>query len=258
MSELSGRKVLVIGASSGMGRATALALARRGADVVFSARRREQLDAAVAEAGRGHVVTIDVLDAADIDRAVNEAAAALGGLDGILYSAGMSPMRPMRDCDLDDWHTIFGVNTFGPNLVIRAALPHLAADGVVMAVSSDSSHEPRHSLVPYASSKAALEATMEGWRTEEIGGRRFLTVVLGPTQPTGFADNFDPEVFGAAIPHWQRQGFRTGLMAADDVGDHLATTFATMFGAPTFGVDSILLRAPEPDTPNEFSADPGA
>ncbi len=258
MGSLTGRKLMVIGASSGMGRATALAGVRHGADVVFAARRRELLDEAVAEAGGGRVVTIDVLDADDVERAVNEAAAELGGLDGILYSAGMSPMRPMRDCKVADWQTIFGVNTFGPSLVIRAALPHLAADAVVMAVSSDSSHQPRHSLVPYAASKAALEATMEGWRTEEIGGRRFLTVVLGPTQPTGFADEFDPEVFGAAIPHWQRQGFRTGLMAADDVGEHLAATMALMFGAPTFGVDSILLRAPEPETPNEFEADPGA
>lgn len=247
MTTLDRRKILVVGASSGTGRAAAIAMVRHGADVVFAARNREQLDEAVETAGAGHVVTIDVTDADNIKRAVAEAVNHLGNVDGILYTAGMSPMIALSGVTADQWQTVFAVNTFGPSLVVAAALPHLSPDSVVAAVSSDSATEPRHSLVPYAASKAALEATMEGWRTEEIGGRRFLTIVLGPTQPTNFASNFDPEGFAAVIPHWQRQGFRTGLLDADDVGEHLASTYAMLFASPTYGVETMLLRAPEPE-----------
>ena len=255
MNAVQGRKVLVVGASSGLGRATAIALQRHGADVVFAARRRDMLEEAVAEAGGGHVVTIDVLDPASIEQGVAEAVGVFGGLDGIVYTSGMSPMAPMAELGQDDWQTVFGVNVFGPNLVISTALPHLIEDAVVAAVSSDSTDMPRHSLVPYAASKRALEATMEGWRTEQLGTRRFVTVVLGPTMPTEFANSFTPEAFEAAIPHWQRQGFRTGIMNADEVAHGLVSCMDALFAAPTFGIESLLLRSPEPEVAIEYSAD---
>ena len=257
MNAIEGRKILVVGASSGLGRATAIALQRQGADVAFAARRREVLEEAVGEAGGGHVVAIDVLDPASIDQGVAEAVSALGGLDGIVYTSGMSPMAPMSELDQDDWQAVFGVNTFGPNLLIKAALPHLSEDAVVAAVSSDSSDMPRHSLVPYAASKRALEATMEGWRTELLGTRRFVTVILGPNMPTEFANSFTPEAFEAAIPHWQRQGFRTGIMNAHEVANGLVACMDALFAAPTFGIESLLLRSPEPEVANEFSSDVG-
>ena len=126
---------------------------------------------------------------------------------------------------------------------------------MVAAISSDSTSMPRHSLVPYAASKRALEATMEGWRTEVLGTRRFVTVVLGPTTPTEFANSFDHKAFGEAIPHWQRQGFRTGIMDADDVAHGLVSCIAALFAAPTFGIESLLLRSPEPGAANEYTAD---
>lgn len=246
VSELEGRRLLVVGASSGSGRASAIAFVRHGAQVAFSARRRGQLDEAVAEAGGGVVVEIDVCDQISIGAGVTEAADRLGGLDGVLYTAGMSPIARLSKLTLEQWTTIFAVNAFGPSLVTAAALPYLSEDSIVAVMSSDSAAQPRHSLVAYAAAKCALEATMEGWRTEEIGGRRFLTVVIGPTQPTGFADSFSPEDFVELVPHWQRQGFKTGLLAADDVAEHLATTFASMYAAPTLGIETLLLRAPEP------------
>ncbi|MCY3961377.1 MAG: SDR family NAD(P)-dependent oxidoreductase [bacterium] len=255
MEALSERKILVVGASSGLGRATAIALQRNGAHVAFAARRRNLLDEAVAEAGGGHVVVINALDPASIEEGVAEAATVLGGLDGIVYTSGMSPMAPMAELTQDDWQAVFGVNTFGPNLIIKAALPHLSEDAVVAAVSSDSTEMPRHSLVPYAASKRALEATMEGWRTEILGTRRFVTVILGPTMPTEFANSFTPEAFEAAIPHWQRQGFRTGIMNGHEVAHGLVSCMAAMFAAPTFGIESLLLRSPEPEVAIEYSAD---
>ncbi len=254
MSSVQGRKILVVGASSGLGRATAIALHRRGADVAFAARRRDALDAAVGEAGGGHIITIDVLDAASIEQGVAEAVEVLGGLDGIVYTAGMSPLGTMAGLSQQDWQTVFGVNTFGPNLVISAALAHLSDDAIVAVVSSDSTEMPRHSLIPYAASKRALEATLEGWRTEVLGGRRFVTVILGPTMPTGFADGFGSEAFGVAITHWQRQGFKTGIMEADNVAGGLVACFEAMYSSPTFGIETLLVRAPEPEVANEYSS----
>ena len=241
--------MLVVGASSGMGRASAIAMARHGAKVVFAARRRDALAQAVAEAGAGHTVQVDVNQPADIERAVAEAADHLGTIDAVFYTAGMSHLEPLRSMSAEQWQQVFAVNTFGPNLVIAAALPHLATDGVVAVVSSDSSSQPRHSLVPYGCAKAALEASMEGWRTEESGGRRFITVVLGPTRPSNFSRDFAPEAFAALIPHWNRQGFRTGFLATDDVGEYLALSFGFVLANPGFGFDNLLLRAPEPETP---------
>ena len=244
---LEGRKVLVVGASSGMGRGTAVAMARSGAEVVFAARRRDLLEEAVGEAGSGHVVEIDVCDPQSIDAAVATAAGRLGRIDVLLYTPGTSVISRLRAMTAEKWNGVLAVNLVGPNLVIAATLPHLTKQGVVAVVSSDSSAQPRHSLVPYGCSKAALEAAMEGWRTEEVGGRRFITLVLGPTRPSDFSRDFDPDEFASLFPYWQRQGFRTGSLATPDVGAYLAQSFGFMLANPGFGYETMLLRAPEPD-----------
>ncbi len=252
MDALVGRKIMVIGASSGSGRATAVTLARHGADVAFMARRADELAAAVADAGAGHIVTVDVADAADIRRAVDEAADVLGGtVDAVVYSAGTSPLKPIETTTAEDWTRIFAVNTFGPNLVITAALPYLTPTGVVIVFSSDSAADPRHSLVPYAASKRALEATMDGWRTESPGGHRFVTVVLGPTGPSGFADGFDPDAFEAVRPHWAKQGFKGGLLEADHVATTLASQLNVFFAHPGHGIETLAIRAPTPPPADE-------
>ena len=255
MEALNSRNILVAGASSGLGRATAIALQRHGADVAFAARRRDSLEEAVAEAGGGHVVAIDVLDPASIEQGVAEAVDALGGLDGIVYTAGMSPIGPMTSLTQDDWQTVFGVNTFGPNLLITAALPHLSEDAVVAAVSSDSTSMPRHSLVPYAASKRALEATMEGWRTEVLGTRRFVTVVLGPTTPTEIRQLIRPRGLWRGHPPLAASGLSNRDHGCRRRGQGLVSCMAALFAAPTFGIESLLLRSPEPEEVNEYTAD---
>lgn len=257
MDGLQGRRLLVVGASSGVGRASAIAFAQAGADVAFAARRTAALHEAVEDAGTGHVVAIDVLDQQSVDRGVAEAAERLDGtLDGILYTAGMSPLATLAELTVEQWHQVLGVNTIGPSLVIGAALPVLSDDAIIGVFSSDSSSQPRHSLVAYGAAKRALEATMEGWRTEVLGGKRFVTILLGPTQPTEFADAFPPEAFAGLIPHWTRQGFHQGIMNADEVAAGLCGVFGSMFSAPTFGLETVLLRAPEPD-PAEIAGDFG-
>jgi NAD(P)-dependent dehydrogenase (short-subunit alcohol dehydrogenase family) len=243
---LEGRKILVVGASSGMGRETAIAMAKGGAEVVFAARRQDLLEEAVREAGSGHIVPIDVLDPNSIDAAVASAVEQVGPLDALLYTPGLSYIAKLSAMTPEKWNDVLGVNLVGPNLTIAAALPHLSEHAVVAVVSSDSSAQPRHSLVPYGCSKAALEAAMEGWRTEETGGKRFVTIVLGPTRPSDFGRDFDPDDFTSLFPHWQRQGFRTGSLVTSEVGAYLSQSFGFFFANPGFGYETLLLRAPEP------------
>ena len=256
MNAVQGRKILVVGASSGLGRATAIALQRQGADVVFAARRRDVLEEAVAEAGGGHVVAIDVLDPASIEQGVAEAAGALGRLDGIVYTSGMSPMAPMAELGQDDWQAVFGVNLFGPNLLIKAALPHLSEDAVVAAGVVG--------LHPDAPPFAGPLRRVQTGPGSDHGGMARRTAgqpaicdrdPRGRPCPPEFANSFTPEAFEAAIPHWQRQGFRTGIMNADEVANGLVACMDALFAAPTFGIESLLLRSPEPEVAIEYSAD---
>ena len=245
--KLDGRRMLVIGASSGVGRSAALAMAERGAEVVFAARRTDLLEEATREAGSGHIFEIDVRDVASIETGIAKTVERLGEIDALLYTPGVSVISPLRDMTADAWNDILAVNLVGPNLVLSTALSHLSEHAVAAVVSSDSSSAPRHSLVPYGCSKAALEAAMNGWRTEETGGRRFVTIVLGPTHPSEFGSAFDPEEFALLFPHWQRQGFRTGSLATPEVGAYLAENLGFMLDHPGFNTETMLLRAPEPD-----------
>lgn len=246
MGDLQGKRILVVGASSGVGKACAQTFFRHDANVIFAARRHDLLTEAIAQVGGGHAVTMDVSDELSISRAVAEVVSILGGVDAVIYTAGMSPIRRLSEMDAELWTRIFAINTFGPSLVFKACMPHLSEDAILAVMSSDSAFQPRHSLVPYAASKAALEASMEGWRTEEIGGKRFMTVGIGPTQPSDFSVNFTPDEMAALIPHWTRQGFRTGVQSGVDVAELLSGAMSTMFASPSLGMETLLLRAPEP------------
>ena len=121
-------RVVVVGASSGIGRSIGLGLAKEGAQVAFLARRRERLEEAAAEAGAGSVpIVCDVTDESSVTDAIGEAAAALGGIDGLVYATALGQMGPLEDVDAATWGALFATNVTGAALVTAAALPHLAA-----------------------------------------------------------------------------------------------------------------------------------
>ena len=98
---LDGKRLLVIGASSGIGQAVGEAAAAAGAQVVLAARRLDALEATAARCARAHAVRIDVRDPDTIDAGVAEAVERLGGLDHVVYSAGMSPLAPVVRADAE-------------------------------------------------------------------------------------------------------------------------------------------------------------
>lgn len=144
-TRLSGRRVLVTGGGTGIGRATCLRLAEEGAAVAVTDIRPD--DAAettrLVEAAGGSATTLelDVTDEAATRRVFAEAASMLGGLDGLFANAGISSTGRTHELTLHDWHRVLAVNLTGPFLSIKHALPHLidAGGGAIVATGSVSS-----------------------------------------------------------------------------------------------------------------------
>jgi 3-oxoacyl-[acyl-carrier protein] reductase len=164
--QVQGKAAFITGGGTGVGRATALALAEQGCSVAVNYSRSqqaaEQTAADVQAFGvTGLAVQGDVADDADCRRMVDAAVAALGRLDILVNSAGTTVFVPHDDLDgitSDDWHRLYAVNTMGPFQMMRAAADHLRADGggEVVSISSVSGVAGVGSSLPYCASKAAL------------------------------------------------------------------------------------------------------
>ena len=193
-ARLAGRRLLVTGASAGIGAATARAAVAAGARVALLARSVAALDAlavelrAVGAAGTGprlelgaprwpeetgrtraEVVAADVVDPVAARSAVDRAAAALGGLDGVVNAAGVARPGPVATTPPEDWQRMLDVNVRGLLHVTQAALPHLAAAGggdVVNLSSMSGRRVGSPEMGVYAASKAAVHALSEGLRRE--------------------------------------------------------------------------------------------
>ena len=211
MGVLTDKRILVVGASSGVGRAVGVAAATGGARVAFAARRADRVEEAAAEAGNGAIgLACDVTDAAACATLVATVTSAFGGLDALVYAAGISPLMPLAQAGSDEWDRVVRTNLIGPGLVCAAALPHLKeSGGRAVFLSSSSVGRPYPGLSMYAASKAALEEQIRGWRAENPD-LCFSCVVVGPTLGTEFADAWDPQIAGEMLQFWQEQGYDAG------------------------------------------------
>ena len=239
---LDGRRVLVVGASSGIGAAAARAVAARGGSVTVSARRRERLEALVAELGTGHAVVGDTTVAVDARRVAAEAAAAMGGLDLMAYVAGYGVLQSLKATDPDVWTDVFGVNVVGANLAAAAALDHMDRTGLIAFVSSRTVEDANALFGTYGASKAALDQCIRVWRAEHPD-RRFMRVVMGNTAPTEFSDHMNRNLLGEAMEAWERQAVPGGMMHVDDVGAALAEAFAVALDHPDIDFPELKLDA---------------
>ena len=179
MGRCAARRILVTGASSGIGEATARALAAEGARVGLLARRGEVLEALADDIG-GVAETADVADAQATRTAVDAAAERLGGLDGLVNAAGL--VRPGRVATSDpaDWRTMFEVNVLGLLNATQAAIGHLraAGRGDVVNVSSMSGRRLQTpEMGVYGATKAAVHTLSEGLRRELTPDRIRVSVI---------------------------------------------------------------------------------
>ena len=174
MSEgkLTGKVALVTGASSGIGAATALALAHEGAAVALIARRRERLEALaqniVAAGGRAEVVALDMAEAGSAEEAVKRTLEAFGGLDIVVNNAGLMLLGPVAGADLSDWERMLNLNVLSLMTLTRAALEHMKPrrSGHIVNISSVSGRGSGPTSAGYSATKWAVGGFSEGLRQE--------------------------------------------------------------------------------------------
>jgi short-subunit dehydrogenase len=194
--DLRGARILLTGASSGIGAALAVRLAEQGARVVVTARRLERLEAVAAQirqAGRGEAVPIsaDVADAAQRARLVEQTVAALGGLDVLINNAGVGALGWFADASAERLRQVFEVNFFAATELTRLALPHLeqGRDALVVNVSSILGLRAMPGCAEYCASKFAITGWSESVRSElKPRGVEVLLVSPGPIE-TEFREN---------------------------------------------------------------------
>lgn len=185
MSGIDGKVVAITGASSGIGEATALLLAERGARLVLGARRSERLADLVArieKAGGSAVQTrTDVTRREDLHALVALAGERFGRLDVLISNAGVGTISPLDDLRVDEWDRMVDVNVKGVLHGIGAALPVFRAQGAGHFITTASTAAFR--IVPnmavYAGTKFAVRALCEGLRQEAGGSLRVTTVSPG-------------------------------------------------------------------------------
>jgi NADP-dependent 3-hydroxy acid dehydrogenase YdfG len=184
-TNISGKIVVITGASSGLGAATARYLADRGATVVLGARRAERLQALVDEitrtGGKASAIVTDVSDAVQVQALVDAAVEKYGRIDVILNNAGVMPHSPLERRKIDDWNHTVDVNIKGVLYGIAAALPHMQRQksGHFINVSSVAGHKVGPGSAVYAATKTAVRVISEGLR-QEIKPWNLRTTIISP------------------------------------------------------------------------------
>ncbi|HUR02181.1 MAG TPA: SDR family oxidoreductase [Nonomuraea sp.] len=199
MSGIEGKVVAITGASSGIGEATALLLAERGAKVVLGARRMERLEALAARiekaGGEATLARTDVKRREDLAGLVGQARDRFGKIDVLISNAGIGLISPLDDLRVEDWEEMIDVNLKGVLYGIAAALPVFREQGSGHFVNILSTSGLR--IVPlqsvYAGTKNAVRTISEGLR-QEAGDSLRVTVVSPGITKTDFAERMSPEV----------------------------------------------------------------
>lgn len=247
---LTGTVAIVTGASSGIGAATAIALAAEGAEVTLIARRRARLDDLVAQirasGGRAHSVEADLADAEAATNAVEQVARDAGRIDIIVNNAGMMLVGPVTEAPADEWERMIDINVRAMLAVTRAALPHLveaattSPRGVadIVNISSTAGRIARPGNAVYSLTKFGVNAFSESLRQELIPSR----VRVGVVEPGSVVTEL-----GTHMRDGIREDFaanRAGVerLQPDDIAD--AITYVVTRSARV-AVNEILVRSRE-------------
>ncbi|MFL9826260.1 SDR family oxidoreductase [Rhodoplanes sp. SY1] len=180
---LEGKVVVITGASSGLGEATARRLAANGAKLVLGARRIDRLEALAVELGLSPqaAVQTDVTRLDQVERLVGRAVEQHGRVDVILNNAGLMPHSLLEHGRVEDWDRMIDVNLRGVLHGIAAVLPHMKAQksGHIINVSSVAGHKVRPGSAVYAATKTAVRVISEGLR-QEVKPYNIRTTVISP------------------------------------------------------------------------------
>jgi NAD(P)-dependent dehydrogenase (short-subunit alcohol dehydrogenase family) len=176
--------VIVTGGSSGIGRATALSFASKGARVLITGRRAASLTETAKNHSNIEMLVADIAEPEDGSRTIARAIELWGRLDVLINNAGAGAIMPLADVTARRIIDIFAVNVLGPSLLAKEALPYLrATKGSIINISSTYGSKAGAALSHYGASKAALEYLTRSWALELAPLRiRVNAVAVGPTE----------------------------------------------------------------------------
>jgi NADP-dependent 3-hydroxy acid dehydrogenase YdfG len=226
---LSGKTALVTGASSGIGRGAAVALAAAGAQVALVARRADRLaDLAAqieADGGKAFARPADVTDEREAAAAVEDTIDHFGGLDILVNAAGMTQTGKVENADLDDWRYVVELNFWAAMYTSRAAIPALKKNGgdIVNISSTAGRRAVGATFGPYAASKFALTAFNESLRAEvTLSGIRVSIIEPGATATEIHEHIKDDKVREFTRNHVEKDG----AMQPEDVAEAIVFVVA--------------------------------
>jgi NADP-dependent 3-hydroxy acid dehydrogenase YdfG len=243
MADLSGKAVAITGASSGIGEATALALARAGASVALGARRRDRIEALAQriedEAGATAVaLAVDVADEAQARAFVAGATERLGRLDVLINNAGVMLLGPVESGDPDDWRRMVEVNLLGLLYCTHAALPIMREQGGgdIVNISSIAGRSARAGSAVYNLTKFGVNAFSEGLRQEVTeGGIRVIVV-----EPGFVATELQSHNKGAVLETIEGMREQIGdVLAAKDIANGILYAVSQ---PPHVSINEVLIR----------------
>ncbi|WP_249998281.1 SDR family oxidoreductase [Actinoplanes sp. M2I2] len=222
------KTILITGASSGIGAATARLLADQGHTLVLGARRTDRLEAIRDAGGDVHVDRLDVTDRADVTRFVDAAVRNHGRVDVLINNAGVMPLSRLDALLVDEWDRMIDVNVRGLLHGIAAALPHFQRQGSghFVTVASIGAHEVSPTAAVYCGTKYAAWAITEGLRQEVDPSIRVTTISPGVVESELAESISDPVARG------EMRVYRANSIP----GDAIARAVSYAIGEPD-GVD---------------------
>jgi NADP-dependent 3-hydroxy acid dehydrogenase YdfG len=230
------KKIVITGASSGIGEATARALHARGHEVWITARSLDKLEALQKSCGEGmHVAQLDVRHYGDVQQVIETAVKTMGSIDVLINNAGLGYFDRLEEGKMDEWNEMIDINIKGILNMLHVTLPHLiSARGHVINLGSIASHFVFPNSGVYSATKHAVFAISESIRTELADKVRVTTISPGSVN-TPFVDSTTNEKLLSEYKSY----FASGMSA-----EWIAETICFAVSAPENTVISEIITRP--------------
>ncbi len=249
MSTLDDKVAIITGASSGIGEATALELAKRRVKVILTARRTERLESLsrqiVTDGGQAIVVPCDIADREQVRAMIEKSQAAFGRIDILINNAGIMPNAPLAKCRMDDWDDMIDVNVKGVLYGIGFVLPIMLEQktGHIINVSSVAGRKVFPSGVVYCATKHAVHAISEGLRYElaeqstEDGNTIRVTTIAPGVVDTELPDSIRDDASRVGF-----KGYVESLRDPLNSEDIASAILYVLETPPHVGINEVLVR----------------
>lgn len=207
-AKLDGKVAIVTGASSGIGEATAVALAAEGAQVVLAARRGDRLEKLTQQiktsGGQALPITTDITDEAQVRQMVNQAKTQLGRVDILVNNAGVMLLGPIDGADTEDWRRMVNINVLGLMYATHAVLPIMKAQGGghIVNISSVAGRTVSANVGVYNATKWGVCAFSEALRQEVYKDKIRVTVIEPGAVATELADHITSPAVKEKLQSW--------------------------------------------------------